>query len=85
MILFKLVFALLIIVPIAVLMIYIFRKLTGEYNAAIKKERDIKSGKYKRDQEFARFAELKDYRRDNPNYDAYRRRMEENYNRERER
>ena len=82
----KLVFALLIIVPVAIVMLFIFRKLTGEYNAAIKRERDIRSGKHKRDQEFARYASLKDYRKDNPNYDAYRRKMEEeNYNRNRER
>ena len=75
----KLIFALLILIPVAIVMIVIFRKLTGEYNAAIRKERNIKSGKHKRDQELKRYAELKDYRRDNPNYDAYRRRMEENH------
>lgn len=87
----KLIFALLILIPVAIVMIVIFRKLTGEYNAAIRRERNIKSGKYKREQEFNRYAELKDYRRDNPNYDAYRRRMEESqyknnqYNKDRER
>ncbi|MDO4746191.1 MAG: hypothetical protein Q4B18_06525 [Bacillota bacterium] len=82
--LFKFILAILIIIPVAILMIYIFRNLTSEYNAVIKKERDIKSGKYKRDQEFARYAQLKDYRKENPNYDAYRRRMEENNNKKRE-
>lgn len=79
----KFVFVVLIIVPVAVFMIYIFRKLTAEYNEAVKKERDIKSGKHKRDQEFARYAQMKDYRRDNPNYDAYRRKMEERSQKER--
>ena len=74
----KLIFVLLIVVPVVIVMLVIFRKLTGEYNAAIKKEKYIKSGKYKRDKEFARYADLKDYRKDNPNYDAYRRKMEEN-------
>lgn len=82
----KLLFVLLIVVPVAILMFFIFRKLTDEYNVAIKRERDIRSGKHKRDQEFARYAQLKDYRRDNPNYDAYRRKIEENnYNKNRER
>lgn len=87
----KLIFALLILIPVVIVMIVIFRKLTGEYNAAIRRERNIKSGKYKREQEFNRYAEMKDYRRDNPNYDAYRRRMEESqynrnqYNKDRER
>ena len=82
----KLIFVLLIVVPVALVMFVIFRKLTGEYNKAIKKEKYINSGKYKRDQEFARYAELKDYRKDNPNYDAYRRKMEDSsYNRNRER
>lgn len=80
------IFAVLIIVPVALVMLFIFRKLTGEYNSAIKKERDLRSGKYRRDREFARYAELKDYRKDNPNYDAYRRKMEESsYNKNRER
>ncbi len=80
------IFAVLIVVPVALVMLFIFRNLTGEYNAAIKKERYIRSGKYKRDKEFARYAELKDYRRDNPNYDAYRRKIEEkDYNNSRER
>ena len=57
------IFAVLIIVPVALVMIFIFRKLTGEYNSAIKKERDLRSGKYHRDREFARYAELKDYRK----------------------
>ena len=87
----KFIFALLIVIPVAVFMIIIFRKLTGEYNAAIRRERNIKSGKYKREKEFDRYAQMKDYRRDNPNYDAYRRRMEESkysknhYNKDRER
>ena len=80
------IFAVLIIVPVALVMLFIFRNLTKEYNTAIKKERYIRSGKYKRDKEFARYAELKDYRRENPKYDAYRRKMEENnYNNSRER
>lgn len=84
--LIKLVFALLVLIPVAIVMIAIFRKLTGEYNAAVRRERDIKSGKNKREQEINRYAEMKDYRRDNPNYDAYRRRMEESrYNKDRER
>ena len=41
----KLIFVLLIVIPVAVFMIIIFRKLTGEYNAAIRRERNIKSGK----------------------------------------
>jgi len=87
----KFIFALLIVIPVAIVMIVIFRKLTGEYNAAIRRERNIKSGKYKREQEFNRYAEMKDYRKDNPNYDAYRKRMEESkygnkqYNKDRER
>jgi|GEM_PF-2960927 len=87
----KFIFVLLIVIPVAVFMIIIFRKLTGEYNAAIRRERNIKSGKYKREKEFDRYAQMKDYRRDNPNYDAYRRRMEESqynkkhYNKDRER
>ena len=87
----KFIFVLLIVIPVAVFMIIVFRKLTGEYNAAIRRERNIKSGKYKREKEFDRYAQMKDYRRDNPNYDAYRRRMEESqynrnhYNKDRER
>ena len=84
--LIKFVFVLLIIVPVAIVMLVVYRRLIGEYNAAIKKERDLKSGKYKRDRELARYAELKDYRKENPNYDAFRRKMEDNsYNRNRER
>lgn len=82
---FKFVFALLIIVPVAVIMFIIFRKLIGEYNAAVKAERDIKSGKAERDRELSRYAQLKDYRKDNPGYDAYRRRMEEESKNSRER
>ena len=82
----KLVFVLLILIPVTIFMVVIFRKLTGEYNTAIRRERNIKSGKYNREKEFNRYAEMKDYRRDNPNYDAYRRRMEENkFNKDRER
>lgn len=73
----KFIFVLLILIPVSITMIVIFRKLTGEYNAAIRRERNIKSGKHKREREFDRYAQMKDYRRDNPNYDAYRRRMEE--------
>lgn len=35
------IFAVLIVIPVALVMLFIFRKLTGEYNAAIKKERDM--------------------------------------------
>lgn len=82
----KFIFVLLILIPVSITMIVIFRKLTGEYNAAIRRERNIKSGKHKREREFDRYAQMKDYRRDNPNYDAYRRRMEESkFNKDRER
>ncbi len=82
--LFEFVFSLLVIVPVAVVMFIIFRKLTEEYNVAIRKERDMNSGKHKREQEFARYSQMPDYRRDNPPYDAYRRRMEEKNKKERE-
>ena len=49
--LIKLIFVLLIVFPVAIFMVILFRKLTSEYNAAIKKERAIKSGKYERDRE----------------------------------
>lgn len=35
------IFAVLIVIPVALVMLFIFRKLTGEFNAAIKKERDL--------------------------------------------
>ena len=81
---FKFVFALLLIVPIAVVMLIIFRKLTAEYNTAVKKEREMKNGEAAKQKEFERYSQMKDYRRDNPAYDAYRRRMEENSKKERE-
>lgn len=82
--LFRFVFEILIIVPVAVVMLIVFRKLIAEYNTAVRKERDIKNGGSKRDEEPAGYASMKDYRRDNPGYDAYRRRMEKNNKKERE-
>ena len=40
------IFAVLIVVPVAVVMFRIFRNLTGEYNSAIKKERARKKRSY---------------------------------------
>lgn len=79
------IFVILIIVPVAVVMLVIFRKLTGEYNAFIREERGItKRSRNKEDQSSSR-SELKSYRRDNPQYDAYRRKMESSsFNRKRD-
>lgn len=74
---FKFVFVFLIVLPVAVFMFVILKKLTGEYNAEIKKQRDIKSGKYQRDLERAKYEAQPEYRKNNPQYAAYRRRMEE--------
>lgn len=74
----KFVFVILLIVPVVIVMIILFRKLTAEYNNSVRKEHDIRSEKYRKDKEAERYSQMKDYRRDNPAYDAYRRRMEEN-------
>ena len=81
--LIKLIFVLLIVFPVAIFMVILFRKLTSEYNAAIKKERAIKSGKYERDRERMRYEAQPEYRKNNPQYAAYRRRLEEKNKKER--
>lgn len=45
------IFAVLIVIPVAIVMFYIFRNLTGEYNAAIKKERARRKRSYSNNQE----------------------------------
>lgn len=73
MIFIKSLFAILIVIPVAVLMFFLARKLIAEYNAAVKKTREMAN-----DREVEAQAEFqKAYRRENPRYDAYRRRMEQ--------
>ncbi len=81
--LIKLIFVLLIVLPVAIFMLVLLRKLTGEYNSTIRKERDIKSGKYERDRERKRFEAQPDYLKNNPQYYEYRKKFEERNKKER--
>ena len=79
----KLIFVLLIVLPVAIFIFFLYRKLVGEYNEAIRKERNIKSGKYERDRERKRFESQPDYVKNNPQYYEYRRRLDEKNRKER--
>lgn len=124
----KFIFVLLIVVPVVLVMFFIFRILTSEYNEAIKNDRKqdgraddrqnntdsrtfkerknkrVKGQKYRRNigrnnnkekntggnynskkktsfkSEENNYEDIPAYRRNNPSYDAYRRRMDENAN-----
>lgn len=73
---FEFIFVILLVIPVAVVMIVLFRKLTAEYNVSMKKEHNVRR-KHKRAPEPDVYDRMKDYRRDNPAYDAYKRRLEE--------
>ena len=79
----KLIFVLLIVFPVAIFMFFLYRKLVKEYNDAMRKERNIKSGKYERDKERKRFESQPDYVKNNPQYYEYRRRLDEKNKKER--
>lgn len=74
---FEFIFVILLVIPVAIVMIVLFRKLTAEYNVSMKKEHNVRSGKHRREPEPDAYDRMKDYRRDNPAYDAYKRRLEE--------
>lgn len=68
----KFLFVILIVLPIGVVLYFLLRKLVGEYNAAVKKSQELEL----RRKEEVQAPEPQDYRRDNPRYDAYRKKME---------
>lgn len=74
---FEFIFVILLVIPVAVVMIVLFRKLTAEYNVSMKKEHNVRSGRHRKSPKPDAYDGMKDYRRDNPAYDAYKRRLEE--------
>lgn len=74
---FEFIFVILLVIPVAVVMIVLFRKLTAEYNVSMKKEHNVRSGRHRKTPEPDTYDGMKNYRRDNPAYDAYKRRLEE--------
>lgn len=68
----KFLFAILIVLPVGIILYFLLRKLVDEYNAAVKKSQELEL----RRKEAVQAPAPRDYRRDNPRYDAYRKKME---------
>ncbi len=77
----KFLFVILIVLPIGVVLYFLLRKLVDEYNAAMKKSQELEM----RRKEEVQAPVQRDYRRDNPRYYAYRKKMEQRQDRAAER
>lgn len=68
----KFLFVILIVLPVGVVLYFLLRRLVDEYNVAMKKSQELEL----RRKEEVQAPAPRDYRRDNPRYDAYRKKME---------
>lgn len=68
----KFLFVILIVLPVGVILYFLLQKLVDEYNAAVKKSQEVEARRKAEVQEPVQ----RDYRKENPRYDAYRKKME---------